>query len=144
MTNLASESDSNVGDAISAPGLADQKPGLLTLSGDQPTTVYINAKSNADVMVAGFGLTSHGPFYTDGISWVSDAEYAMFVTFHFLKHVTSVECDALPYSPPYHHKQDLCILPPAPATYAFTVYFDNGKRHDPQIIVTPPGKQTPP
>ena len=140
MTDLASQADVNATETHAA---ADQKPGLLTIPGGAPITLYINAKRSGDVFIAGFGLTSHGPFYTGGVTWSSVGEYAMFVKFHFLKHVTGIDCDALPYSPVYSGKQDLCILAAAPATYPFYVYFDDNTRHDPQIIVTPPSDPKP-
>lgn len=140
MTNLTTQTDDGKHEDSSH---TSQSPGMLVLTGNSPTKIYVNAKPHNNPTTAGFSTERHGTFFTDGISWQSDGEFGMFVTFHFLHGVSGVDCDGLPYSPVTAPTQMLAILPAAPVSYGFTVTFSNGVRHDPEIVVTPPSLPDP-
>lgn len=140
MTDLVSDTSSGTDDTQETDHIL---PGLLVLTGDFSETIYIKAKPDNQPTYSAYGLTRHGDFYKGGISWQNGGDFGKFITFHFLPGVKSVECDGLPYSPVSAETQQLCILPVAPASYPFTVFFTPGGSHDPQIVVTPPSLPDP-
>jgi hypothetical protein len=120
-------------------GSLDINSGLLTLVGNNPVHIYVKAILQRGVIPA-FALDKHGTWYTGGIAWASDGEFGKFIKFEFMKSVTGVDCDELPYSAVFgshQQHQDLCLLAVAPATYDFTVSFAGAPARDPKIIVTP-------
>ncbi len=132
-----------------------QNPARLILNPDNQIQaqyqVYVYTFSAPGVSsVAGFALTAEADtFYTGGLEWNSNTENAVFINFVFLQstststYAISVDCD-LPYSVGYPagspNMQLLCI-PSAEfkASYIFYVSFNDGSKHDPQIVITPIG-----
>lgn len=116
----------------------EMDPGYLVISGDQPVTIHIKATPRHKPTIAGFSTDPHSNhYYTGGIKWQLNEEYAKFVTFDIPENVSYVDCPGLPYAPVVNHKQQMCILSVA-QSYGFFVYYPDGTRHDPEIIVTPP------
>src|SRR4051812_31864838 len=104
----------------------DVNSGLLILEGNNPVHVFVKSIVQHNVTIPAFSLGKHETWYTGGITWASDGEFAKFIKFEFMHGVTGVDCDLLPYSAVFgNHQQhqDLCLLAIAPATYDFTVSF---------------------
>jgi len=146
MKNLVQQVESNASDDNDDQAVLDEQASsnLLTLSGNQPVPVYVKpyTDKNKNKTKAKFGLSSTGTFYKGGLTWPSDAEYALFINFIFLPHgditITNVDCDApLLYTPVTNSVNQSCAIPPVAGTYKFYVKFSTGEEHDPQIVVTP-------
>ncbi len=126
-----------------------QDPGNLLVS-DAPVppanvNVYVYTFPGSGSPVAGFALSPHATkFYTGGLEWkfALGSDYSLFITFMPLPgtiiYASKVECTAFSYSAPRNGMQGLAI-PPKATTEPFLVYFTNGTKHDPQIVVTPIG-----
>ncbi len=145
MTDFASQSASQSTHDVGTDDHAHRNilPGTLKLSGDGQALVYVIRVPNISPATSAFGHHRSGDFYTDGISWVNDSKFAKFINFHLLQGVERLYCNQLPYSDVKSQHQQFAILHNSPAEYSFTVKFTTGEPHDPQIVVTLPGKAEP-
>jgi hypothetical protein len=127
----------NLAHAVAKKTMGVPEPLLLPLPPDGTVkTVYIQVINDK----AMFAPQKEGPFDFEGLTWQLDPEYGLFINFVFVQ--TDDPITDLTYKTPLFWLSEVsnntqsCCIPSIAGTYKFFVNA-NGKRHDPQIVVTP-------